>query len=396
MGPSAMKVLFTCVVGPGHFNPLAPLALAFRAAGHPVAFATDPGFAPHIRSVGFEVFGAGLDMPEARRRFQAVTPEFERLPPWARGPLLHAGLFGGVRIEPMLDDLGPILADWRPDLLIHDSVEMAGAIAAELAGIPHVEHSFGLLRPVEARSRATVALEPVAARLGIANPGVGGLNGELYLDICPPTLQVPEIADLRRVQPLRPATFDDPPDSILPSWLASRPSRPLVYVTMGTEFNQRPEIFRAILDGLAAEPIEVVVTVGSNGDPDALGPVRPNVRIERFVQQSRLLALASVFVSHGGSGALFGALRAGVPMLAIPQGADQFLNAEAIVEHGIGLRLMPDDLSPAAVRDAVRALNEEPSYREAFRSHVAAIESMPAPEKVVGLLEAMVAERREG
>jgi UDP-N-acetylglucosamine transferase subunit ALG13 len=342
------------------------------------------------------VFGAGLDMPEARRRFQAVTPEFERLPPWARGPLLHAGLFGGVRIEPMLDDLGPILADWRPDLLIHDSVEMAGAIAAELAGIPHVEHSFGLLRPVEARSRATVALEPVAARLGIANPGVGGLNGELYLDICPPTLQVPEIADLRRVQPLRPATFDDPPDSILPSWLASRPSRPLVYVTMGTEFNQRPEIFRAILDGLAAEPIEVVVTVGSNGDPDALGPVRPNVRIERFVQQSRLLALASVFVSHGGSGALFGALRAGVPMLAIPQGADQFLNAEAIVEHGIGLRLMPDDLSPAAVRDAVRALNEEPSYREAFRSHVAAIESMPAPEKVVGLLEAMVAERREG
>ena len=115
---------------------------------------------------------------------------------------------------------------------------------------------------------------------------------------------------------------------------------------MGTEFNKQPEIFRSILDGLAGEPFEVVVTVGASGDPSALGPVGDNVRIERFVPQSTLLPHSAVFVSHGGSGALLGGLNAGVPMLAIPQGADQFLNAETIVEHGLGLRLLPDELSP--------------------------------------------------
>ena len=56
--------------------------------------------------------------------------------------------------------------------------------------------------------------------------------------------------------------FDDAPEAVLPTWLSTRPSRPLVYVTMGTEFNKKPEIFRSILDGLLGEAFDVVVTVG--------------------------------------------------------------------------------------------------------------------------------------
>ena len=105
---------------------------------------------------------------------------------------------------------------------------------------------------------------------------------------------------------------------------------------MGTEFNKQLDVFRAILDGLAGEPFDVVVTVGPSGDPEALRPYADNVRIERFIPQSLLLPRAAAFVSHAGSGATLGALRAGVPMLAIPQGADQFLNAERVVERASG------------------------------------------------------------
>jgi len=69
-----MKVLFTCVVGQGHFNPMVPLARALGGAGHRVAFATDPGFCGHVRDVGFEAHPAGLDQPEAQARFVAATP----------------------------------------------------------------------------------------------------------------------------------------------------------------------------------------------------------------------------------------------------------------------------------------------------------------------------------
>ena len=78
-----------------------------------------------------------------------------------------------------------------------------------------------------------------------------------------------------------------------------------------------------------------------------------------------------------------GGVNAGVPMLAIPQGADQFLNAETIVEHGLGLRLMPDELSRAAVREAVRELVDDGRYHNAVRSHRPSIEAMPSPEDVV-------------
>jgi UDP:flavonoid glycosyltransferase YjiC (YdhE family) len=74
-------------------------------------------------------------------------------------------------------------------------------------------------------------------------------------------------------------------------------------------------------------------------------------------------------------------------MLAIPQGADQFLNAETIVEHGLGLRLLPHELSPASVRDAMRRLVDDGRYRDTVASLRPSIDAMPAPEDVVRVFE---------
>ena len=73
-------------------------------------------------------------------------------------------------------------------------------------------------------------------------------------------------------------------------------------------------------------------------------------------------------------------------MLAIPKGADQFLNADVIVEHGLGLRLLPDELSPAAVREAVRRLVDDPRYRDSVRALRSATDAMPSPEEVAKML----------
>jgi UDP:flavonoid glycosyltransferase YjiC (YdhE family) len=386
-----MRVLFTCVVGPGHFNPMAPLALAFRAAGHDVAVATDPGFAPHVRALGFAAFPAGMNMDAALRQLYRQQLDWRAVDPRDRPKVITREVFGGLRIEPMLRDLQPLLREWRPDLLVHDSAELAGPIAAEVEGIPHAEHAFGVLRPMELRRIATEAIDPVCRRLGVANPGSGGTGGERYLDICPPSFQRTEIADVPDAVPIRPDAFDDAPAAVEPAWLSAPRPRPLVYATLGTEFNKRPELFRAILDGLADEPLDVVLTIGMGGDPDLLAPVPGNAMVERWIPQSRLLPRCAAFVSHGGSGALFGALRAGVPIVAMPQGADQFLNADRIAETGIGRRLEPDDVSPAAVRDAVRALIDDPAYGRAIAVHRASLEAMPPPADVAQQLAAWVA-----
>jgi UDP:flavonoid glycosyltransferase YjiC (YdhE family) len=386
-----VKVLFTCVIGHGHFHPMVPLARAMEAAGHRVIFATDPRFCAYIRGVGFEVYPAGLDQPEAMARFVAATPGWSTIRPEDRMYYQYPGLFAEIRVPPMLDDLRGIVADQRPDLIVHEAGEMAGGIAAELASIAHVEHAFGILRPVAVRRRATDLLGPVSDRLGVPNPGVGGLGGELYLDICPPGVQQSEIAEVANVQRLRPMGFDTAPDASLPAWVAALPARPTVYVTMGTVFNDAADVFRAVLEGLRDEPVNVIVTVGADGDPSALGPQPDNVHVERYIPQSQLLPKCDLFVSHAGSGALLGALNAGVPMLAIPQGADQFFNAARIVEVGLGLRLMPAELDAAAVREAIRELLEDGRFAAVARTQKAAIEAMPSPAEVVPILEALAA-----
>ena len=144
-----------------------------------------------------------------------------------------------------------------------------------------------------------------------------------------------------------------------------------------------------MLDGLRLENVTAIVTVGDSGDPALLGPKPDYVHVERYIPQSLLLPHCDLVISHAGSGATVGALAAGVPMLAIPQGADQFVNAEAISRIGAGLRLLPSEFTATAVRDATRELLSDRRFTDVARAEQAAILEMPAPAEVVPVLEAL-------
>lgn len=64
-----------------------------------------------------------------------------------------------------------------------------------------------------------------------------------------------------------------------------------------------------MIDGLAAQDVAVLLTVGVNGDIDALGPPPPYTRVERFVPQGAVLDHCAAVVSHGGSGTTLGRAR---------------------------------------------------------------------------------------
>ncbi|MFN0280823.1 MAG: glycosyltransferase, partial [Kineosporiaceae bacterium] len=76
--------------------------------------------------------------------------------------------------------------------------------------------------------------------------------------------------------------------------------------------------------------------------------------------------------------------RAAAP--ALPQGADQFLNAATAERAGVALALAPAQLTVGAVRDAVRRLLEEPGIRAAAHAVRADIDRMPGPDEVVASL----------
>ena len=182
-------------------------------------------------------------------------------------------------------------------------------------------------------------------------------------------------------QPLRPAPL---PERAVPEHQGGS-ARPLVYVTLGTFFGS-PEVFRPILSGLADQPIEVVVTVGADRDPGELSPVAHNVRVERFIPQAELLPVCSAVVHHGGAGTTFGSLAHGLPQVVVPQGADNFIHAAMLERAGVGRVLLPGQVTPEEVRQAVNAVLEDTTYRAAAGDIGAEVARMPSPEQVADTL----------
>jgi UDP:flavonoid glycosyltransferase YjiC (YdhE family) len=89
------------------------------------------------------------------------------------------------------------------------------------------------------------------------------------------------------------------------------------------------------------------------------------------VPQADLLPHVDVVVHHCGSGTTLGALTVGAPQLILPQGADQFANAEALCAAGAALCLLPDELSVDAIADHARKLlpcHRHTDHRDAARA----------------------------
>ena len=176
-----------------------------------------------------------------------------------------------------------------------------------------------------------------------------------------------------------------------PPWLERLP-RPLVYATMGTVFN-RPASFAPLVDGLASAGVGALLTVGRNVDPSELGDVPPSIRVEQFVPQAHVLASCAAVVSHGGSGTLLGTLAAGLPLVLIPQGADQFENAARCERAGAAVVLPPDEVTGDAVAAAVQLVLSEPRYAEAARLIAAEFEEMGTAEEAAAAVEEHVGAR---
>ena len=153
------------------------------------------------------------------------------------------------------------------------------------------------------------------------------------------------------------------------------------------------DVFAAVLDALRPEPVTAVLTVGHDNDPESFGPQPDHVHVERFIPQSLLLPYCDAVVNQGGT-AILPVLAHGLPLLLLPQGANQFHNAAACLAAGVGRRLLPGEVTPEAVRREVRALLDDSDLRDGARRVQRELTEMPGPERGVALLERLAAERR--
>ncbi|GAA4149284.1 glycosyltransferase [Phytohabitans flavus] len=361
-----------------------PLARAAARAGHDVAVATGPDLAPHLVERGYETWAVGPTFAESWDERNAALPDLATVPPERHISLDTVALFGASAAKRAVD-LVPRAQAWRPDLVVHETVEFAGALAARRSGATHVTHGLGVAPPAPMRQVLRSAMGDVYAWWQA--PGLADeVLAAPYLDISPRALHPEGEPAFANVVPLRAYPGEVLPIDRLPAALAARPSADLAYLTLGTIFHSAPGVFEACLAGLRALPLDVVVTVGRDGDPDRFGPQPPSVVVERYVPQALLLPRCRLVVSHGGAGTMLGAYAYGLPQLVVPQAADQFLNAAASEAAGAAIALQPGTVTPEAVRAAARRLLDEPGFAAAARAVRAQIEAAPGVEDVLAAL----------
>lgn len=384
-------MLFASTGGAGHVRPMLPLAQALRRRGHAVAWATSPDALPALGGLGFEGFAAGPDMPAARLDFARRWPQARALEGEALADFTFARLFGAVLAPAMVAGLEAAVTAWRPELVISEPAALAVPLVCARRGLRHATHAYGLRLPASHLAAAMDALAPWWRRAGLEPPSDAGLYRHLYLDIAPPALQGATDGGGAlgvRTLALRPAgaSLEDAPP--LPPALAralARTARPVVYVSFGTVFNRRAAL-RAAAQAVGGMDVTAVVTVGHDGEPAALGALPRHVHVWRHVEQAALLPLCQAVVSHAGAGTLLGAAAHGLPQVLLPQAADQFRNARALVATGAARQLMPAQVSTGLIAAALREALGCAAIGQAAASLSREIAAMPAAMAVAALL----------
>jgi UDP:flavonoid glycosyltransferase YjiC (YdhE family) len=394
-----VRFLISTQPGLGHIHPMVPFVQALKAAGHEVAFAASGPFCPTVANLGFEVFSAGVDWDES----DAATT----LPGFLTGrPAGQLRLFLELA-DKMSDDLVQIAGRWKADALVREPTEYGAWVASQRIGVPSIVLGIMIRLPgwVLNSLAASEFVQLLSSKQLPPDPDLERLWQDLYLDLVPPSFVPDDWPTAPTVHHIRPIPFDRSGSEVLPEWTRGLGSRPVVYATLGTVFNQAPQAFRCVIDALADKDVDLVVTLGRNLDPRDFGPPPENVHLERYIPQSQLLPLCDAVICHGGYGTLMAALANGLPMLLLPISADQGLGALRATELGFGLsmathfyadeqvpHLGPDDLDTAGVRLAVERLLEEPGFAAAARAMQSELAAMPGVEHAVSLIERTVSD----
>ena len=188
--------------------------------------------------------------------------------------------------------------------------------------------------PGRARRRSTRGRASRWTRLRASSACATGAHDARYLTLSPRSLDSSRPGALRFRAPV--AHAEPLPDW----WNGSR--APLVYVSFGSAAagnGYYPELYREAAHALGDLDVRVLMTLGIEVDPAALGPVPANVHVERWVPQAQVMPHAAAMIGHGGSGSTLAAMAAGVPLGVLPLFADQERNARRVAEIGAGLHL---------------------------------------------------------
>jgi MGT family glycosyltransferase len=368
-----MKVAFFGLPAHGHTNPSLPVVAELVRRGESVTYYSSDDFREAIESTG--------------ARFRAYDPPLGNdFTPQAAGSLLLIALLAETTLE-MLPRLLEVLKKDPVDYAIHDSVCPWGRYASQLLGLPSVCSTTtfalapGLFRADNFFARFWSALTtiignfPYLRRIGSAQRALAqyyGIKNSQVMDFVSNPAPLTIVYTSREVQP-RPELFGSNYLFVGPSIAGREPDaefaremgdEPVIYISLGTIFNDKTGFYRVCMDALGGMRQRVVLSVGRKTDIAGLGTLPANFLVRNWVPQLQVLSRASLFLTRAGANSVHEALLHSVPMLLFPEISEQRVVARQIAKLGAGV-VLSENVKPQELRRQIERVLGTASFRHA-------------------------------
>ncbi|MEU5959536.1 macrolide family glycosyltransferase [Streptomyces sp. NPDC047525] len=333
------------------------------ARGHRVTYADDPIVADQITATGAEFVPCTTTLPVADNN-------------WPQDPISAMTLF--------LDDAVQALPQLRAhydqdpaDLYLYDIGSYTGRALAEAQGRPLIQLSptFVAWKGYQEEVGDQLMKLPGAdayrqkfsswlAECGATTLDVDAFSGMPARSIALITKAMQPNADRVDTDVV---TFVGPclgDRSDQGSWTRPADAGKVLLVSLGSAYTQQAEFYRQCLAAFGdLDGWHVVLQIGKHTDAEELGDIPSNVEVHNWVPQLAILEQADAFVTHAGMGGSSEGLYTGVPMIAVPQGAEQFGNADQLVALGVARRIDTADATAEALRTALLELTGDSQVR---------------------------------
>ncbi|MBQ8962915.1 MAG: glycosyl transferase [Clostridia bacterium] len=346
-----MRIMWFCIPAFGHTNPTVEFARELARRGHDIRYYSFEAFRQRIEAAGAAFVPCDRFLPpltaESERRLKRVSTTEMSVQSFRTIANMDATLTRDIEA-------------FHPDLVISDSACFWGKLTAMKHRLPlvcstttfafnrysskYMRQSLGELADIllglprlnrEAKRLAALGY-PVKSALEIVQ---NDNDTDTVVYTSPrfqPCSETFDAAHYRFVGPCVRDVAPEPKDG----------RRPLVYISLGTVINDRPDFYRTCVEALKDAPAEALIACGRDFDPGTLAPLPGNIRIEPSVDQMAVLARTRLFVTHCGMNSASEGLYMAVPELLYPQTGEQRAVARRVEEMGAGRML-----TEAAARD---------------------------------------------
>lgn len=360
------KVMIFCIPAHGHTNPILPVAKELVSRGDAVRFYSFDEFRDKIERTGAEFISCDRFLSKLSRQ------EEENM----KNVNVTEMSIQDIRITiNMTDFLDSEYKSFLPDVIYSDSACFWGKLSAWKHNVPLVvSTSTFAFNQMSSQYMKNSPKEISSLLFGL--PRVQkefrrlkeyGYKNMGFLSLVQSNNETDSVVyTSKRFQPYA-ESFSDRYAFVGPSVFSDkRPekqARPLVYISLGTIINERPDFYRSCIEALKNESADVVISCGNAVDIGTFGTLPDNIHAYPYVDQLDILSKASVFITHCGMNSVSESLYMAAPMVLYPQTNEQQAVARRVTEIGAG-KLLKDD-SAEGIREAVLEILGSKSYAEA-------------------------------